>query len=284
MKDLLKKIDAKRKKADRYKPLEPPMLQNVWDYYKIAVVYTSNAIEGFSYNEIETKILIEEELTAGGKLLRDAFAVTGHAEAYDHMFGLMGAMGVEEKDILAFHSLLRGSLDNGARPGEYRDVDVVITGSDLKLPGWREVPGLMKEMLDACAAGRASLHPVEAAAWIHRQIAFIHPFADGNGRVARLAMNLVFIQNGYLPAVIRPALRGEYIGSLKEAGRDDARLFRFLAARQYDSLTLFMRLYAPGKVKIDFRVDNSRPLPGPSDPPDEPGDYGRCPSGDGGPS
>ena len=60
---------------------------------------------------------------------------------------------------------------------------------------------------------RDNFHPVEFAALLHKKFIFIHPFKDGNGRVARLLMNACLIQDGYIPAVIPPILRREYIDS-----------------------------------------------------------------------
>jgi Fic family protein len=125
------------------------MLDSVKRYYRVGTVYTSNAIEGFSYTENETKILIENGLTAGGKPLRDALAVIGHAKAYDYMFDIMKKPHIKENDILLFHSFLEGSLDNSSVPGKYRDRNVHISGSDVTLPNWKEVPELIKKCFNS---------------------------------------------------------------------------------------------------------------------------------------
>ena len=61
------------------------------------------------------------------------------------------------------------------------------------------------------------LHPIELAATLHQRFVFIHPFVDGNGRVARLLMNLALLRNGYTIAIIPAILRHEYIYSLETA-------------------------------------------------------------------
>jgi Fic family protein len=167
------------------------MLSRIRDFYKVGLVYSSNAIEGFSYDETETKVLIEDGLTAAGKPLSHALAVIGHAEGYDRMFGLLYRNSISEEDLLMFHACLAGSLDNEARPGEYRDCNIFLTGSDQIFPSPEEIPGRMSDLMASYARNSGKLHPVEAAAKFHAWLTIIHPFADGNGRVARLAANAI---------------------------------------------------------------------------------------------
>ena len=68
------------------------------------------------------------------------------------------------------------------------------------------------------AAG--GVKPVLLAAWAHRRLVDIHPFADGNGRTARLLMNLILVNRGYFVVSIPPVLRQEYISALRLAQRD----------------------------------------------------------------
>ena len=87
--DMLEKIDDYKKKLDMFRPLGEELLPEIKAYYRVGLAYSSTALEGFSYTESETKILLEEGLTVGGKPLRDALAITGHAKAYDAMFSLL---------------------------------------------------------------------------------------------------------------------------------------------------------------------------------------------------
>ena len=128
--DLLNRIDANQSIINACRPFENAgLVKEIRDFYRIGIVYSSNAIEGYSYTLSETKILIEDGLTAGGKPLRDAFAVTGLAKAYDYMFSLLHGSGLTEKDLLAMHGMLSNSLENNAKAGAYRDKHVFVTGS-----------------------------------------------------------------------------------------------------------------------------------------------------------
>jgi Fic family protein len=72
---------------------------------------------------------------------------------------------------------------------------------------------------------RTERHPVEFAATIHKELVTIHPFIDGNGRAARLFMNLALLQAGYPLAIIPPVLRREYLDTLNKTHKGDDRPF-----------------------------------------------------------
>lgn len=238
----LQKLDALQEKIAAYRPFGPDLLYQVKQYLRVGLVFTSNALEGFTYTESETKVLLEDGLTAGGRRLKDAFAVLGHAKAYDHMFSLLQADAVTEKDILLFHSLLAGSLDNEAEAGKYREVPSFISGSKYALTSPAAIPDAMASFFRFLEDGKNGLHPVEYAAQAHKRLVFIHPFGDGNGRVARLVMNTILIQRGYLPAIIPPVLRNEYIASLEKAHEDDTDFVEFIIGREIETQKEMLRL------------------------------------------
>ena len=85
---ILKKIDALRAKIDAHRPLDVHMLKQIREYFRIGMTYSSNALEGSSLTETETKIVIEDGITIGGKPVRDHLEALGHSEAYDLLFRL----------------------------------------------------------------------------------------------------------------------------------------------------------------------------------------------------
>ena len=127
--------------------------------------------------------------------------------------------------------------------GRYRDVRVLITGSQYPVAIPEKVQKEMDGLFEWVRKERDRYHPVEFAAQLHKRFVFIHPFKDGNGRVARLLMNLALIQDGYLPAVIPPILRGDYVVSLERAHRDDGDFMEFIAEREYESQKEMLRLF-----------------------------------------
>jgi Fic family protein len=85
---MLKKFDAIKAKMDRQRPMDAHMLKQIREYFRIGMTYSSNALEGNSLTETETKIVIEDGIAIGGKPVRDHLEVLGHAEAYDLLFQL----------------------------------------------------------------------------------------------------------------------------------------------------------------------------------------------------
>ena len=87
--EILDKIDLFQQEITSLRPLKDEMLEQIKDYYRIGLTWTSNALEGNSLTESETKVLLEDGLTVGGRPLRDVFEAVDHAKAYDFMFTLM---------------------------------------------------------------------------------------------------------------------------------------------------------------------------------------------------
>jgi len=178
--------------------------------------YTSNALEGNSLTLTETKIIIEDGITIGGKPMREHLEVLGHSDAYDLLYELANNHEITEKEILQLHHLFFKNI-NEEKAGVYRDCNVIITGSEFELPKYKDVPKLMKEFSDNIPKMKEKYHPVEFAARLHEGLVTIHPFVDGNGRAARLLMNLALLQSGYNITIIPPVVRNDYIVAIQEA-------------------------------------------------------------------
>lgn len=239
--DLLKKIDGLQHEINQYRPFEEPMLAQLKAYYRIGLTYSSNALEGNSLTETETKIILEDGLTAGGKPLRDHLETLGHSQAYDFIFTLMHQKLFTEQDVLALHRMFYGRIDE-AEAGNYRRQMVLISGSQYPVPDWPHVPALMKQWVGRLEEQSGTLHPVELACQMHKEFVFIHPFIDGNGRVARLLTNLMLLQARYLIVIIPPIVRAEYIQALEKAHTDDRDFRRFMAERVIETQKDYLRL------------------------------------------
>ena len=243
--ELISRIDELQAKVTALRPYEGDMLIQLRKYYRLGLTWTSNAIEGSSYTESETKVLLEDGITVGGKSLRDTFAALGHAKAYDYMFTLLGRKGVSEKDILTMHGMMDGGLETGDA-GKYRTTAVFVTGSTYTFPPAKALPGLMRDLFDKTMPLLAALHPVEQSARLHEELVTIHPFSDGNGRIARLAMNTVLIQNGFLPVQIHPVIRQQYIDSLRDAqtSGNNAEFIELILQQEIESQKEILRIFA----------------------------------------
>lgn len=242
MKDILKEIDDLKKEIDSYRPLNPHLLKLIKEYYRIGLTYSSNALEGNSLTESETKIVLEDGITIGGKPLKDHLEAIGHADAYTHLLTLIKNKILTENDLKHLHKLLYFRIDE-KNAGVYRKNKAIITGSHYSLPNPEAINSLMKKFILAIDSTRKGKHPVESAAIIHKEFVFIHPFIDGNGRLARLLMNLILLQEGYNIAIIPVITRREYIECLEKAHTNDKDFIYFIARMVRETQKDYLRLF-----------------------------------------
>ncbi|MFC1841644.1 Fic family protein [Candidatus Dependentiae bacterium] len=240
----IKEIDKIQKEINSFRPLGKHELQELKEYFCIGLTYSSNALEGNSLTETETKIVIEDGITIGGKTLRDHFEAVGHSNAYDFMYGLAKEKTISEKDILEFHRLFYYRI-NEESAGKYRKEQVFISGSTFIPPSPKYVPQLMHGFASHIVNLETRKHPVEYAALLHKEFVEIHPFIDGNGRTARLLMNLALLQHGYVITIIPPVLRHDYINAIVQSQadvKDDAPFINFISCMVYESQKDYLRL------------------------------------------
>lgn len=243
-KSRLQEIDELKSKIDAYRPLSENVLNQIKAYFKISFTYSSNALEGNTLSMSETKIIIEDGITIGGKPMREHLEVLGQANAYDLLFEIaQKEQKLTEPVILELHRILYSSI-NEKFAGQYRHCNVLITGSEFELPKYNEIPNLMKNFCSQISKMQNKLHPVELAAWLHERLVSIHPFVDGNGRTARLLMNLALLQAGYNIITIPPVVRNDYIGTLQEAQlKDDIQPFyNFISEMVLESQKEYLRI------------------------------------------
>ncbi len=237
------KLTEKKALLDQHRPLPPELLQNLEQWFLVELTYTSNAIEGNTLTRRETAVVVEKGLTVSGKSLVEHLEATNHAAA---LRGIMELVSVKTSDlsestVLDIHNTILRGIDDG-NAEHYRSVPVRISGSEVILPNPRKVPDLMAHFIENITT-ESNLHPVELAAEAHYQLVTIHPFVDGNGRTARLLMNLILMQHGFPPALIRKRDRLRYIGSLEKAqlgGSKDA-YYKIIAAAVDRSLDIYLK-------------------------------------------
>ncbi|MBU1598741.1 Fic family protein [bacterium] len=240
MTEILKEIDALQKEIDSFRPLPLDTLKQLKEYYRVGLTYTSNALEGNSLTETETKVILEDGITIGGKPIKDYYEAIGHSEAYDYIYKLTKDTGFTENNIKKLYKFFYYRI-NETEAGRYRRNKIFISGSKYTLPSPEKVPDFMKEFIAKMGMIK-NMHPVEYSAIAHKELVFIHPFRDGNGRVARLLMNLILLQQGYCLAIIPPILRSDYINALEKAHTDDKDFRKFIAERVRETQKDYLRL------------------------------------------
>lgn len=237
-----KKLTDKKTKLDSYRPLPPALVDNLEQWFLIELTYTSNAIEGNTLTRKETAIVVEKGLTVSGKSLVEHLEATNHAQALRKVMALVNSKtaALTEHDILDIHeTILKGIDDESA--GRYRSIAVRISGSEVILPNPTKVPDLMADFI-AEITSNLEIHPAQLAAEAHYRLVTIHPFVDGNGRTARLLMNLILMQHGYPPALIRKRDRLKYIKSLEQTqlGGSKNDYYRIIADAVNRSLDIYL--------------------------------------------
>jgi Fic family protein len=229
----------KKKTLDRARPLPPEVLRKLRHQFEIEYTYHSNAIEGNTLTLGETQLILEEGITVGGKTLREVQEVKNHPEAIEYVEDI-SKRSLREEDLFALHSLLMKDIDE--HPGRYRTGGVRITGSRHIPPPPYDVPSLMKDLLNWLDENEDELRPVELAAIFQHKFLFIHPFHDGNGRMARLLTNMILLHHGYPPITLQKQERRQYYSYLSKADRGDYRPFiRFIAHAVEKALDLYLR-------------------------------------------
>jgi len=220
MNTTLQNLSQKKQALDRYQPLVPELVANLNDWLRVELTYTSNAIEGNTLTRQETALVVDKGVGIEGKSLKEVLEASGHAKAFDYIeqFVSGNRKDITEKTILEIHERILGSIDS-TNAGHYRSVPVRIAGSRAVMPNYLKVPDLMADFASWLGSTNPD-HPVKIAADAHFKLVSIHPFVDGNGRTARLLMNLLLMQAGYPPAIIRPEDRSAYISALETAQTD----------------------------------------------------------------
>ncbi|WP_234123670.1 Fic family protein [Clostridium hydrogenum] len=215
---MIKEIDEKKKILDSKRPFNDTCVKNLKQYFDVEFTYNSNAIEGNTLTITETKVILEDGITIGkGKTLKEHLEVINHKEAIDYIEDIVNKnIDINQNVIKNLHYIILKSINN-ENAGKYRNVNVLISGSNHRPPEHFLVPQQMEELITWYAKNKNKIHPIELAAEFHHKFTFIHPFIDGNGRCGRLLMNLILMRNGYPMTVIRMEDRNEYMAALEKA-------------------------------------------------------------------
>ena len=231
------RILAKKLQLNGDRPLSAEIVGQLRRNMEIEYTYNSNAIEGNTLTLRETQLVIREGVTISGKSLNEHLEAKNHPKAIEYVENLAESTGLSEAEVLKVHEIIfSGILENA---GNYRNGQVYIEGSAYMPPPAFEVPGLMRELLDWLEKNPQELRPIEKAAVFHYRLVAIHPFDDGNGRAARLMMNLVLIRHGYPMTVIKNVDRRKYYDTLRKADGGDLKPFvNFIARCVEQSLDL----------------------------------------------
>ena len=256
---LLTKIDGLKAKLDSLRPLTADQEARIRQKMRLDLNYHSNAIEGNQLTFGETKAFLLHGVTAQGKPFRDYLEIRGHDQALDYLAQLVrGQSPLTEVVIRELHKIIlvesyeitAVALDGlptkkRIQPGQYKTQPNHVrtsTGAIHYYATPEETPAKMADLVAwyRRQKDKGDLHPLVLAATFHYEFVAIHPFDDGNGRMARLLLNLILMQAGYPPLVVRLEQKGEYLLALEKADADNdlEPFIRLIGQALLDSLKL----------------------------------------------
>jgi Fic family protein len=243
---LLRSIKGKKREIDKYRPFDKGISRKLSEQFALEWTYNSNAIEGNTLTLQETEIVLNRGITIGGKSVKEHLETINHKECIDFIYRFIKKKErFSEGTIKNLHGIILKGIDDG-EAGRYRRQNVRILGAPLIPPQAIKVPHLMEEFIGWYYENDYKTSIPELAARIHYKFVCIHPFIDGNGRVARLLMNLFLMQNGYSPAVILKVDRKKYYRVLNEANRGNEETFEDFIGRSIErSLILYLNGIKP---------------------------------------
>jgi Fic family protein len=194
------------------------ILDNSVEAIRVELTYHSNAIEGSTLSLRETQLVIEGYAPTSGKTLREIYEARNHDRALRELELWVEKRplpsALTEQEILDVHAHVLADIAPNSC-GRFRTDRVLIRGTRFIPPGSHKFDELVPKMLEL--ANLQAVHPVLQAAELHYNLVAIHPFADGNGRTARLVMNYHLLRHGYPHTIIEVEKRAEYLTALEEA-------------------------------------------------------------------
>ena len=250
--DLINRIDEKWHRLKNHRPLSPTIISKLRERFMLEMTYNSNAIEGNNLTYKETYLVINEGITIKGKSLKNHLEAKSHQEALEFIYDLIdfnSHFTLSQNLIRQIQSLVIAPIDKTIA-GKYRFSSVAIAGSNIKLPLATEIPYLMSKTISWFRKNQDKLHPIEIASILHHKLVAIHPFDDGNGRTARLVMNILLLQAGYPLVTILKNDRKKYYQTLSKADKNNLLPFiEFMAQAVERSLNIYLETILDSKSK-----------------------------------
>lgn len=239
--DIHKRISEKKAALAKLRPLPGSALERLRADLTVEWTYNSNAIEGNTVSLRETRLVIEQGLTISGKTLREHFEINNHQKAIGFVESIAKRRtAVTEAEVLEIHRLVLDNIETEFA-GRYRTGRVRILGANFVPPNHLKVRELISGLLSETSKNPESLDAVGLAAHFHHRFVWIHPFYDGNGRTARLLMNLLLMRNGFPPAIILVNDRKKYYRALDQANNGNFEPFGLLIAQAVErSLDIYL--------------------------------------------
>lgn len=252
MKELLEHIESVKETYARLQPLSAENQQRLDKKFRLEWNFNSNHIEGNTLTYGETELLLIQGDTKGQHEVREFDEMRGHDIALkliqdlaaDKERYLTEVFIREINKIILKEPFYKEAITPDGQPtrrlikiGEYKSFPNSVrlqNGEIFHYPSPQQTPALMSDLLAWYhnTSKNSTPHPVEVAAELHYRFVYIHPFDDGNGRIARLLMNYHLLKNGYPPVIIKSADKKNYLFALHEADIGNLEALKTYVAEQ----------------------------------------------------
>ena len=273
LKTIIEKMDSLKDELDSLRPLREDHRNRLNQKLKLDWNYHSNSIEGNTLSRAETKSFILWGITAKGKPFRDYVEMKGHNDALNKLYQIISQdLKITENLIKEFHKIILvepfADSDAEINPGEWKKYPNYLyspTGERIDFMPLEDVPEAMNSLINWLnnhldppkrRKKKYDLHPILIAAGFHTQFLKIHPFGDGNGRMARIITNLILMLCGYVPAIIKLDDRRDYYSSINTSSLNEPEnLALFLAQAEISSLELAIKAAKGESIEDDSDID-----------------------------
>lgn len=210
--------------------------------FELTFTHNSTAIEGNTLTLMETKVVLEDGISVGGKELREIYEVVNHKKAYRYVKRCIAeGKPLSETIVKDIHAILTENIIIG---GIYRNQEVRISGAGHTPPAGNKMYRQIKDFYADLDWKKKALNPIEYAAWTHAEFVRIHPFIDGNGRTSRLIMNYQLMGAEFLPVSIAKENRLDYYNALEEyaVNKNLVPFTELIATLEDEQLNAYIRL------------------------------------------
>ena len=243
---LLSSIDGKKRQLDKFRPLNAPISLKLQEQLALEWTYNSNAIEGNTLSLHETEVVLNQGITIGGKSVNEHLEAINHKEGIEFLNMLIQKKQELSEDVIKeCHRIILKGIDD-LEAGIYRRTNVRIVGARLIPPQAIKVKNKMADLMAWYYENRYVLPIAILAAKFHYRFVCVHPFIDGNGRVARLLMNLILMANGFPPAIILKVDRKKYYRVLNEANTGNEESFENFIGKSIErTLIIYLNSIQP---------------------------------------
>jgi len=239
-KEQIEKIEEIRLNYQRIlRKIPKSNFKDLLDRFTANFTYESNALEGNSLTLKDVLIIMFENVSIKGKDLREIYETRNSRKVVELI--IKNKFKINEEDIIKIHKIL--VKDTDIKTG-YKRFPNIIVGKRIKTTPPENVKEEMKKLIEWYNENKDKIYPIKLAALFHGRFEQIHPFEDGNGRVGRFLINVILINNKYLPLIIKKSQRVSYTTALeKYDDKHSDNLERFILERFKETYRKFFEIY-----------------------------------------